>query len=193
MQFFNPEIFWNTSVPLLTFSVLSDKKVSREIRDIPFLSTKLFDKRTFPKVEGVPYENFRYCEKIIFRQNRDTLSHAIILFQKFSDTKGPPYEFFWYSETKNFRNKIVIRLFCIKTFDSRNFLKHRVVPLRKFPALWDKNCSTVNNDNPHFPSKFPVPEIFWKTKSPPTKIFGTVRRTTRNFDKIVIHHLMHFF
>ena len=87
MEFFNPEIFWNTSVPLLTFSVLSDKKTAREILDIPFLSIKLFDKRTFLKTEGVPYEIFWYCEKINFRQNLDTPSYAISLFQKFSEKR----------------------------------------------------------------------------------------------------------
>ena len=74
--FFNPEIFWKERVLLGTFSVLWDKKVSRESCDFPLLSIKCFDKRTFLKNEGFSYENFRYSEKINFRQNRDTLSYA---------------------------------------------------------------------------------------------------------------------
>ena len=105
MQFFNPEIFWNTSVPLLTFSVLSDKKASREILDITFLSIKLFVKRTFLKTEGVPYEIFRYCEKINVRQNLDTPSYALSLFQKFSGKKGPPRSSFGTVRQKSFEKK----------------------------------------------------------------------------------------
>ena len=183
---------------------------------------KIFDKRTFPKTEGIPYEIFRYCEKVNFRQNRGTTSYAIYLIRKFSEKEGPPrifsvvwdkevsresrnisllaiknfdkrifcencrnplqnfavlwekqfstkswytflcnflnpetfwnksvpYKTFWYYETKKFRDKTVIPLFCIKSFDTRNFLKHRIVLLQNFPALWDKKISTVNNDNP---------------------------------------------
>ena len=107
-NFSNPEIFWNKSVPLEIFSVVWDKKLSTESRDIPYLSLKIFDKRTFLKNEGFSYENFRYCEKISFRQNRDTLPYAIFLIQNLSDTKGPFYEIFWYCETKKFRHEIVI-------------------------------------------------------------------------------------
>ena len=59
-------------------------------------------------MKGSTYEIFRYCEKINFRQNRDTPSYAIFLVQKFSETQGSPYEIFRYCETKKFREKVVI-------------------------------------------------------------------------------------
>ena len=58
MLFFDPEIFWNKRIPLRVFSVLR-QKISRENRDNPFLSIKIFDKRIFLKKEGFPYEIFR--------------------------------------------------------------------------------------------------------------------------------------
>ena len=87
--FFNPEFSWNRRVLLAIFFLLWDKKTSRENRDIPILSIKIFDKRFFLKKVGFPYESFRYCEKIIFRQTRDTPSYAIFLFQIFSEKKVP--------------------------------------------------------------------------------------------------------
>ena len=62
----------------------------------------------FLKKEGFPNKIFWYCEKINFRQTRDTPSYAIFLIQKFSETQGSPYDFFWYCEAKKFREKIVI-------------------------------------------------------------------------------------
>ena len=84
--FFYPEIFWNKRVPLRFFSVLR-QKIFGENRDIPFLSIKIFDKRNFLKKEGFPNEIFRYCQKINFRQNRDTPSYGIFLNQKLSQIK----------------------------------------------------------------------------------------------------------
>ena len=106
-NFFKPDIFWMTSVPLLIFSVLWDKKVSRESRDFPLLAIKMFDKRKVLKNERFSFEKFRYCEKINFRQNRDTTSYAIYLFQKFSEKKGPTRSFFGTVRQK-FREKVVI-------------------------------------------------------------------------------------
>ena len=88
MQFFNPEFFSLKRATLGIFSVLWDKKISRENRDSPFLSKKIFDKRNFLKKEGFPYKTFWYSEKINFRQNRDTPSYAIFLTQNFSETRG---------------------------------------------------------------------------------------------------------
>ena len=85
--------------------------------------------------------------------------------------KGPPYEIFWYCETKKFRHKIVIPLFCIKTFDTREFHKHRVFPLRNFPALWDKKFSTVNNDNPLLSFKISETRNFMEGRESPYKNF----------------------
>ena len=72
------------------FRYCETKKISRANRDIPLVSRNIFDKGIFLRNEGFPYETFRYCEKINFRQNHDTPSYAIFLIQKFSETK-------WYS------------------------------------------------------------------------------------------------
>ena len=167
MQFFWSRNFLKKRVLLGVLSVLWDKKVSRKSRDIPLPAIKNSDKSKFLKNEGFPYKVLRYCEKINFRQNRDTLSYAIFIILKFSETKRSPYKIFWYCETKSFRDKIVIPLFCIKTFDTTNFLKHRIVPLRNFPALWDKKISTVNNDNPLLSFKTSDTRVFLEDRESP--------------------------
>ena len=63
--------------PLGVFSLLWDKKVSRESRDNPLLAINISDQRKFLKNEGFPYKILRYCEKINFGQSRDTPSYAI--------------------------------------------------------------------------------------------------------------------
>ena len=88
-NFFIPEFFLKKRAPLGVFSIVWDKNVLRESRDIPLLAIKSFDNRKYMKNEGFPYEVFRYCEKINFRQNRDTPSYAIFLIQKFSEKKVP--------------------------------------------------------------------------------------------------------
>ena len=84
-----PETFWETESPRRFFLVLRDKKISGEGRDIPFLSMNFFDKSIFLKNEGFPYELFRYCEKINFRQNRDTPSYAFFYSTVFPKHKDP--------------------------------------------------------------------------------------------------------
>ena len=103
--FIDPEIFWNKRVPLRLFSVLWDKKISKESRDIPFLSIKFFDKRMFLKKGGFPHEIFWYCDKFNFRQNRDTPSYAIFQSRTFLKEKGPPRNFFGTVRQKCFERK----------------------------------------------------------------------------------------
>ena len=140
--FCNPELFWNTRVPLRSFSVLWDKKVSRENRDIPLLALKTFDKRTFLKTEGIPYEVFRYSEKIIFRQHRNTQSYAFFLFQNFSEKKGSRRSFFGSVRQKSFERKSWYPLPLDKFFRWKNFSEKWRVPLRNFSVLWENHYST---------------------------------------------------
>ena len=72
MQFFYSRKFLKKRVLLGALPVLWDKKVSRESRDIPLLAIKISDKRKLLKDEGFPYKILRYCERINFRQSRDT-------------------------------------------------------------------------------------------------------------------------
>ena len=151
-------------VPLGIFSVPWDKKVSRESRDIPLLSINFFDKRFFLKNEGSPYEFFRYCEKINFRQNRDTPSYAIFFNPEFFWNPRVPLRIFsvlWgkISERKSWYPLPIHNFFRIKKFSE----KWRV-PLRIFSVLWENQ----------FPTKswytilciFFNPEIFWNKRSP---------------------------
>ena len=128
---------------------------------------------------------FRYCEtKKISTENRD----ITLLSIKFFDTrnqwnpKGFPYEFFRHCETKNFPQKIGI-LPCSppplihKFLDTRNFAKHRRVPLRTFSVLWDKTFLTENRDTrPLLSLTFFGTRNFLKHKGSSTKFFGTVRQ-----------------
>ena len=107
-NFFNPEIFWKERVLRGIFSVLWDKKVSRESRDFPLLSIKFFDKRTFLKKEGFSYEKFWYCEKINFRQNRDTLSYANFFNAETFSIKRVTLGIFSVLWDKMFRENVVI-------------------------------------------------------------------------------------
>ena len=97
--------FSEKNVPLGVFYVVWDKEVSRESRDIPPPVIKVFDKRTFLKTEGIPYEVFRYCEKIKLRQNCDTTFNAIYLMQNFSEKKGPPRSFLCSVRQRSFERK----------------------------------------------------------------------------------------
>ena len=115
--------------------VLWDKKVSRESRDNPLLAIKISVKRKFLKNEGFPYKNLRYCERINFRQSRDTPSYAIFLIQKISGKNGPPRSSF-YCETKKFREKIVISPFYPETFPTKEtFWKKKGSPTKFFGTL----------------------------------------------------------
>ena len=172
-NFFNPEIFWNTSVPLLTFSVLSDKKGSREVRDIPFLSKKLLDKRFFLKSEGVPYEIVRYCEKINFRQNRDTPSYAISYSRKFLNKRVPLGNFSVLWDKKASRESRDIPLLAIKSSDQRKVLKNEGFPY-KILRYCEKINFAQNRDTPSY-AIFLI-QKYSEKKGPTRKFFGTVRQ-----------------
>ena len=100
---FNPEIFWKRGPPRSFFG--SETKKSREKVVISPPVVKIFDKRTFLKTKGIPYDVFRYCEKIKLRQNCDTTFNAIYLMQNFSEKKGPPRSFLCSARQRSFERK----------------------------------------------------------------------------------------
>ena len=165
MQFFNPEFFWDKRVLLGIFSVLWDKKFSREIRDIPPPIHKKFRQKKFLKNKWFPYETFRWCEKIKFRQNCDTPSHANFLIQKFFETQDSSYEIIRYCETKKFRENVVISHFYPqKVFDRRIFLKNEGFSYEKFRYCWENQFSTKSWYT--ILCTFFNPEIFWNKRVP---------------------------
>ena len=67
-------------------------------------------------------------------------------------------------------------------FDSRNLLKHRTVPRRSFPVLWDKKISdTESLYHPLMHKLFRYPKFSEKQKCSSSICFGTVRQN--NFDR----------
>ena len=127
-----------------------------------FYPQKVFDRRIFLKNEGFPYETFRYCEKINFRQNRDTPSYANFLNQKVSERQGLPYEVFWYCETKKFREKVVISHFYPKSFSIKEFFQKMKGSPTIFSVLWENQLST----KPWYIilCNFFNPDYFWNTR-----------------------------
>ena len=133
------------------------------------LFIKCFDKKNFLKNKGFPYQIFRYCEKIKFRQNCDTPSLANFLIQKFSETQDSPYEIIQYCETKKFREKVVISHFYPqKVFDRRLFLKNEGFSYENFRYCWENHFSTK--------SWYTIFCIFFKPE-----IFRNKRVPLRNF------------
>ena len=140
----------HTRVPLRNSSVLRDKNFSIENRDLPLLGIKFFDTRNFLKGSSTK------CFDTV-RQNKfdgtswypPTLIPNIFRYQNFSETqKGSSSKYFDTVRQNNFDGKSWYPppLLSPKFFDTRNFLKHRRVPLRSFSALWDKNFPTENRD-----------------------------------------------
>ena len=157
-SFCDPEVLSIKRVTLVSFPVLWDKKVSRESRDIPLLSRNFFDKGQFLKKEGFPYENFRYCETIILRQNRDKPSYAIFLIQKFSETKGSSWDFFSVLRDKRVsRENRDIPFLSIKFFDNC-FLKNEGFPYENF-RYCEKINFRQNRDTPSY-AIFLIQKIF---------------------------------
>ena len=80
------------------------------------------------------------------------LSHSnTFRYQSFSETQNGSLTTFFGTERKEIsdgksRYSILLPLSSIKHFDSRNFLKHRVVPLRSFWLLRENNFSTKFRD-----------------------------------------------
>ena len=122
--------------------------------------------------EGLVYEMFRYWNKKFSMENRDITcnpSHPWTLSlpktfwntpQKVSSTKC-----FGAVRQNNFDGKSWYPppLLSFTFFDTRNFLKHRKISLRKFSVLWDNKLSTKNRYIPLLYMKFFDTGIFFET------------------------------
>ena len=176
--FFNPEIFWNTRVPLRIFSVLWDKNISRENRDIPFLSIHLFDKKNFWKMKGSPTKFFGTVRKSIF--DKIVIHHLMQFFESrnFLKRKVPPTIFSGTVRQKISREIRDISLLSKKFFDKRMFLKNEGFPYKTF-RYCEKIKFRQNRGTPSYAIFFC--RNFLKHKGPPTNFFGTVRQ--RSFER----------
>ena len=139
----------------LHFKLLRRKILILPPSSPPLLSLNFFAPGNLLKhsTQGFPYEIFRYCEtKQVWRKiviPAASLIPNIFRYQNFSETeKGSSSKCFDTVRQNNFDGKSWYPppLLSPTFFDTRNFLKHRRVPLRSFSALWDKNFPTENRD-----------------------------------------------
>ena len=122
---------------------------------------KLFGYRKYSETQHrrVPLPNFSAAwDKKFLTENRDTpslpppppLIHKFFQYQKFWETqKCSSTKFFGAVRQKLFDRKSwysLPPLLSLTFSDNRNFLKHRRVPQRNFPALSDENFSRENRD-----------------------------------------------
>ena len=113
IEFFNIRSFLkHWMVPPRIFSALWDKKIPTEKRETPhLLSIIFFHTRKYPKHRRDPLRSFFCsCEAKNYRESHDAPSYAskFSIPEFFWTTEGFSYEVFWYRETKNFRQEIVI-------------------------------------------------------------------------------------
>ena len=119
-----------------------------KINDSSRIGTTWFSSRFGVRVSVVPNNFMIYPEHFLIPEIKETL-------------KGSPTKFFG-TETKNFDGKswysLPPPLLSIKFFDTRNFAKHRRVPLRSFSVLWDNKFSIEIRDIPLLGINFFLPE-----------------------------------
>ena len=172
--------------PYNFFRYCETKKLSRENRDIPFLSKKNFDKMNFLRNEGFPYEFFRHCEKTNFRQI--VIHHLMQFFQSRSFLKqnGPTRNFFGSVRRKTFERKSWYPLLIHKIFGKKNFSEKWRVLLRK---LWDceKNNFRQIRDTPSYAIFFD-PEFFWNERVP-LRLFSVLWDKKNSWENRDIHFL----
>ena len=157
-------------VPLRNFSVLWDKKISTENRDITLWSIKFFDTRNLWHTEGFPQENFRHCDTKIFYKKSwySPLKHKVFRNRKFSETQHRMVPLRNFSELWDNKFSIENRdipLWCIKFFDTRKLWHTEGFPYEIF-----RHCETKN-----FRQKIVI--------LPPPPLLSIIFCDTRNFVK----------
>ena len=174
--FFAAGNFWNTqqksSSTKFLFVTLRQKNFDRKSWHNP-LKHKIFRYPKFVKHKGSPTIYFG----TVRQKNFDGKSWYFpsLLYINFFATGN-----FWNTPQKcsstNFFSALwdknistenrAITLWSIKFFDTRNFLKHRRVPLRSFLVLWDKTILTKSCDTRPLsnPQHISIAEIFWNTE-----------------------------
>ena len=178
-NFCNPEFFWNKRVHRRVFSVLRDKRVSRENRDIPFLSIKFSIKEVSEKWR-LPLWTF----SVLWENQFPTKSWYTILCNFFIP------QFFWNTRIhlRKFpalwdkKISTVINdnpLLSFKISDTRSFLKDRESTTKSFGTVRKTTCDKIVIDQL---MQFFYSRIILKQKSPPTNFFGTERQ--KSFERM---------
>ena len=95
--------------PLRTFLVLWDENFSTKNHDLSLLSSKIFNTRNLWKTKALHSEKFRYPEtKKIYKVVVLLAYKQFLIPERFWNTEVFSYDSFWYCETKNFQQKIMI-------------------------------------------------------------------------------------
>ena len=107
----------------------------------------------------------RFWQKIVIH-TPILLSIKISIPEVFWNTEGSPYYLFQNCETKTLTKNCETTLSSLihKNFDTRSFLKHRLVPLRNFWTLWDKKLLGENSYIPFLCVNFFHGRLFLKRR-----------------------------
>ena len=161
-KFSMKEFFWITKLFSNEMFWYSRTKTSRPTLIPPLLEIKYFSlPEVFWRTEWFSGEVFfGRVRETKFRQNREAspllcfkllapppLTQNFLRYGKICETKkGSPGSFSVLWDNNFCIEKLYIPLLGIKFLDTRNFLKHRWVPRRKFLPLWDEIFSRENRD-----------------------------------------------
>ena len=187
-------IYETQGSPLRNFSVLWDKINYPKIVIPPFFIDNFFPYQKFSETQKHEFFSALWGKKLPTEKgDTPSLIRNFSIIEIFWNLEGFPYELFRYCETKKIRWKFVLPpppLLSRIVFHTRNFLKHRRVPVRSFSVLWDKKfsvkplCSPDQLCSPSYAWKFPIPELFWNTKGFPYEFFRHCE--TKNFQRKVM-------
>ena len=147
-----PENFRNTErFPLRGSPAFLDKKYSTESFDTPhFLSKNFFATAVFLEYStgGYPYENYRHCERKIFR--RKILILPLLFINLLANGNFPKhstglfaYDVIRYCETKNFWQKIVILSSSHPSYPKISSISEFVWNTEGFPYEIFRHCETT--------------------------------------------------
>ena len=151
----------------------------------------LKDSRVHLRTDSVLWDKTILTEK---RETHPSLIPNIFRYPKLFETqKGSFTKWFGTVRQNNFdgKSRKPPPLLSLTIFDTRNFLKHRRVPLRNDSV--DKTILVENrNTRPlSYPERFSIPEINETLKNSPTKIFSTVRQKKSSETLDAPPHLIH--
>ena len=167
------------------FGIFRQKTFDGKFWYSPFLSINLLANDNFSKHSTglFAYDVNRYCETKKFdRKSWYSLPPTPLIrkshrFQNFFETqKGSPAKSFGTVGQQFFCRKLWYPLLGINFFDTRNFVKHRKVPLRKDSVLWKKTILTESRGISNTSNIFGYQKFSETRKSFRTNFFGSVRQ-----------------
>ena len=149
INFFVSEIINALRVHLRSFPVLRDKKVRQKIVTLPSWAENFSIPKISDTLKGSPTKIIgTEWQKIFDRKSWNYLLPLHLIHKIFrwwnTAQRGSPTVFFGTVRQQIFYRKSWFPLSGLKCSISWNFLKQKLIPLRKEPVLWDKNVLTEN-------------------------------------------------